>query len=124
MNVAVTNNTLNYGGTQNAISIAAGQDGTNSTSNITVTGNNINIQQDGTTDPIAGIIVSSAVASPSGDGAKMCADIGGATAALKNTYTHSMGVSQSQGDIRVRHRFPGDFRLPGYVVVQVTQRRW
>ena len=119
MNLLINSNTFNYSGTQNPINIAAGQDGVGAVSNVTITGNNLSLQQEGivATDPLAAVIVASAVASPSGDGAVTCADIGGAGAA-SNTVTRSLGIIPSQGDIRTRHRFggaSGTIRLPGYV---------
>ena len=90
MKLLVTGNTINYAGTQNAISVAAGQDGTNGTADLTITGNMINNSHDGVTDPLAGIVVNSGVASPSGDGMAMCVDIGGA-GALKNVMTRTAG---------------------------------
>ncbi|MFN0148412.1 MAG: beta strand repeat-containing protein, partial [Dehalococcoidia bacterium] len=113
MNVAITNNTVNYQGTQRPITVNAGQDGAGAI-NATITGNTIDIRTDGTNDAFGGIIAQAAISSPTGDGASVCADIGGA-GALRNTFTRSLGgAAFAAGDIRVRQRLNGTMRLPGY----------
>ena len=111
MRVAVTNNTIDYAGTQRAIQVQAGQDG-NGTNNVTITGNAIDIKLDGAGNAVAGILAQSAITGP-GNTSSLCVDIGGA-GALRNTFTHSLGGSIAAGDIRVRQRNDGTVRLPGY----------
>ena len=80
-----------------------------------MTGNNIDVKIDGTLNASRAIMAQVAVASPSGDNSILCADIGGGTAALRNTVTHSLGGSLGAGgDLRVRQRFITTVRLPGY----------
>ncbi len=112
LTTAITGNTFAYRGTQRPINIQGGQDGAG-VLNATVTGNNIDMQLDGTGNAVTGILAQVAVASPSGDGSSMCADIGGAGAG--NVFTHSLGGTMPAGDIRVRQRFATGVRLPGYV---------
>jgi hypothetical protein len=59
------------------------------------------------------VFAQASVTSPEGDGSSLCADIGGA-GALSNTITHSLGGTLAAGDIRIRQRFNGTARLPGY----------
>jgi hypothetical protein len=106
---SVTNNVLSYAGTQRAVLIQAG-DG-DGVLEATVTGNTIDVQLDGTGNAVAGLL---AQASTTTNTPSMCVDIGGA-AALKNTFTHSLGGAMAGGDIRVRQRNTGTARLPGYV---------
>ncbi|MFN7938359.1 MAG: Ig-like domain-containing protein [Bryobacteraceae bacterium] len=113
LTVAITGNTITYRGTQRPILIQGGQDGSGQL-NATVTGNNIDVQLDGTGNAVTGILAQVAVASPSGDSTNLCADIGGSTAVLKNTFTHSLGNNMGGGDIRVRQRFVTTVTLPGY----------
>lgn len=112
MNVKINNNTLNYRGTQRAILLQSGQDGAGAI-NATITGNDIDVQLDGTSNAVNGILAQAAITSPTGDGASVCADIGGA-GAFSNTFTHSLGGTLAGGDIRVRQRNNGTMRLPGY----------
>ena len=112
MNLLINGNTFNYAGSQRAILMQAGTDG-NSANNITITGNNIDIQLDGAGNAVAGILAQSAITGP-GVTSSLCADIGGAGAA-SNTFTHSLGGVIPGGDIRVRQRNDGTMRLPGYV---------
>lgn len=112
MNVKINNNTLNYRGTQRAILLQSGQDGAGAI-NATITGNDIDVQLDGTSNAVNGILAQAAITSPTGDGASVCADIGGA-GVLSNTFTHSLGGALAGGDIRVRQRNNGTMRLPGY----------
>ena len=114
----ITNNTINYAGTQRAIIFQAGQDGTGNT-NATITGNNIDMQLDGASNAVTGIFVQSAVATRPAQHLSLCADIGGA-GALRNTFTHSPAATMAAGDIRVRQRFDGNVRLPGYGGVPPT----
>ena len=88
LRTAITGNTIDYAGTQRAMLIQNGSDGAGELE-VTVTGNIIDIKLDGTGNAVAGILAQSQVASPQGDGSSMCIDIGGATAALRNTFTHS-----------------------------------
>lgn len=111
INTLITGNTIDYAGTQRAILAQAGQDGNGST-NLTMTGNNIDIKLDGAGNAVAGILAQTAVTGP-GNTSSMCADIGGA-GGLSNTWTHSLGGTMAAGDIRVRQRMDGTFRLPGY----------
>ncbi|HPE71425.1 MAG TPA: Ig-like domain-containing protein [Candidatus Competibacter sp.] len=111
LKVAVTNNVINYAGTQRAILLQGGQDG-NGSIDATLTGNNFDIQLDGVGNAVAGILAQNAVTGP-GNTTSLCADIGG-TGALKNTFTHSLGGSMGGGDIRVRQRNDGTVRLSGY----------
>jgi hypothetical protein len=114
MNMAITGNTFDYAGTQRAIAIQGGQDGAAKV-NATVTGNNIDVKLDGAGNATTAIFAQVSVASPSGDNSEMCADIGGATAALRNTVTHSIGgANMPAGDMRMRQRFDSIVRLPGY----------
>jgi hypothetical protein len=62
MDVAITNNTIDYSGTQRVILVQAGQDGSGSM-NVTVTGNNIDIELDGTGNG-SGILAQSAITGP------------------------------------------------------------
>jgi hypothetical protein len=103
LTTAITGNNISQIG-HRGIDIEAGQG--SDTINATVTGNTIS-----NTSALAlnGIFVESAVLST--DTSSMCAQIGGSTAALKNNVSVSAaGVA----DIRVRQRFAGAFRLPGY----------
>jgi hypothetical protein len=110
--VNVANNDFDYRGTQRAIAIQGGQDGSGQL-NVNVTGNTIDMQIDGTGNPTTGIFAQAAVASPSGDNLNMCANIGGA-GALANVFTHSLGGTMAAGDIRIRQRFVTTVTLPGY----------
>ena len=114
MNVPITGNTFDYAGSQRAIQVQAGQDG-NGTNNVTITGNNLDIKLDGAGNAVAGIVAEVAVTGPpaASNTSSLCADIGGAGAA-SNTFTHSLGGALAGGDIRVRQRFDGTLRLPGY----------
>jgi hypothetical protein len=112
LNAVVSGNTITYAGTQRAIAIQGGQDGP-SDLDATVTGNTIDIQLDGSGNAVNGIFAQSQVASPSGDGSTLCANIGGSST-LANTFTHSLGGAMAGGDIRVRQRFGGNVQLPGY----------
>jgi hypothetical protein len=76
-----------------------------------VTGNTIDISN---TTSTTGILAQSAITHPSGEGASINLNVGGATAALRNTFTHSGGAVLAAGDIRVRQRFDGNFNLDGY----------
>ena len=114
MNMAITGNTFDYSGSQRAIAIQGGQDGA-AKINATVTGNNIDVKLDGANNAVTAIFAQVSVASPSGDNSEMCADIGGTTALLRNTVTHSLGgANMAAGDIRLRQRFDSIVRLPGY----------
>jgi hypothetical protein len=108
--VAITNNTFTYAGTQRAINLQAGQDGSGSL-DATITGNTFDIQLDGTGNAVTGIFAQASVTSA--NTASTCADIGGA-GALRNTFTHSLGGTMVGGDIRMRQRITGTMRLPGY----------
>jgi len=108
---AVTNNNIDYAGTQRAIIYQAGQDGSGS-GNLTVTGNTIDVKLDGAGNAVTGILAQTAITGP-GNTSSLCADIGGA-GALSNTFTHSLGGGMAGGDIRVRQRNDGTVRLPGY----------
>ncbi|MBK8424517.1 MAG: hypothetical protein IPL27_00470 [Lewinellaceae bacterium] len=112
LKLAITNNVMSYAGTQRAILVQAGQDGSGSTE-ATITGNNIDVLLDGAGNAVAGILAQSAITGP-GNTSALCIDIGGA-GALSNTFTHSLGGSMAAGDIRVRQRNDGTVRLPGYV---------
>lgn len=111
LKVAVTNNVINYAGTQRAILVQAGQDG-NGTVDFTMTGNTVDVQLDGAGNAVAGVLAQTAITGP-GNTASVCADIGGA-GGLSNTFTHSLGGTMAGGDIRVRQRNDGTFRLPGF----------
>ena len=119
LTAAVTNNIIDYAGTQRAIAFQGGQEiGVGSALNATITGNTIDVKLDGTNDAAAGMVVQgtlvdngTAANSPT---TAICADIGGA-GALRNTFTHSLGGAPIiGGDIRVRQRFWSTWRLPGY----------
>jgi len=113
LTIAITGNDFDYRGTQRAINLQGGQDGSGQL-NATITGNTIDLQIDGTGNPTVGILAQVAVASPSGDNLNMCANIGGA-GALANVFTHSLGGTPlPAGDIRVRQRFVTTVTLPGY----------
>jgi methionine-rich copper-binding protein CopC len=112
LRVAVTNNTIDYRGTQRPILLQGGQDGAGSL-HATVTGNAIDVKLDGTGNAVTGLLAQVAVASPSGDSTSMCADIGGA-GGLANVFTHSMGGTMGSGDLRLRQRFATTVTLPGY----------
>lgn len=109
---SITNNNLNYAGTQRAIIVQGAQDGA-ATFEATITGNVIDVKLDGTGNAVNAILAQSQVASPSGDGSTLCVDIGG-TGGLANTITHSLGGTLVGGDIRVRQRFESPIKLPGY----------
>ncbi|MGB7202148.1 MAG: Ig-like domain-containing protein [Pyrinomonadaceae bacterium] len=113
MNMLISGNTIDLASSGRAIAFQAGQDGAG-TNNLTVTGNTIDIKLDGAGNAITGILAQVAVASPSGDNSSLCSDIGGTTAALRNTITHSLGGTMAAGDIRVRQRFVTTHRLRGY----------
>jgi hypothetical protein len=108
LTVAVTNNTIDYAGTQRGILVQGGQDG-NGVMNVTITGNTMDIKLDGTLDAVNGILAQTAITGP-GNTTSLCADIGGGA----NTFTHSTGGVLAGGDIRVRQRNDGSVRLPGY----------
>jgi hypothetical protein len=110
--VNITNNTIAYRGTQRAIMVQGGQDGA-AIMDTTITGNNIDMQLDGTTDANSGIQTNLIIATPGGTGSTLCSDIGGA-GALRNVFTHSLGGVMPGGDIRTRQRNTGPHRLPGY----------
>lgn len=112
LKIAITGNTMNYAGTQRAILLQGGQDGA-SALEATVTGNSIAIQLDGVGNAVAGILAQSQVTDPEGAGSTLCIDMGGA-GALSNTFTHPLGGTMAAGDMRVRQRFTGNVRLPGY----------
>ena len=78
-----------------------------------MTGNAIDVALDGTGNAVTGVLAQASVASPSGDGAFVCADIGGA-GSLANVFTHSLGGNMAGGEVRVRQRLEGTARLPGY----------
>ncbi|HUR96718.1 MAG TPA: Ig-like domain-containing protein, partial [Pyrinomonadaceae bacterium] len=118
INAVVSNNTINYSGTQRAILIQGGQDGV-AKSNMTVTGNTININLDGTGNAATGILAQVAVAtpappSPGSANSFLCLDAGGGVAGLRNTFVHPLAGTMPAGDIRVRQRFDSEIRLPGY----------
>jgi hypothetical protein len=115
LNIAITDNTIAYRGTQRAISLQGGQEAA-ATLNATVTGNAIDMQLDGTGNAVTGILAQVSLTSPGGDNSQMCVDIGGGTVALRNTFTHSLGGGQNMpgGDVRVRQRFVSTVGLPGY----------
>ncbi|MBL7784115.1 MAG: hypothetical protein JNM22_22955, partial [Saprospiraceae bacterium] len=110
--IAITNNNINYAGTQRAINLQGGQDGA-SILEATLTGNMIDIKLDGMGNAVNAILANSQVADPSGAGSSLCVNIGGA-GALANTITHSLGGAIAGGDIRVRQRFSANVKLPGY----------
>jgi len=116
---AITDNGISYRGTQRPIIVQGGQDGA-AIMDATITGNDIDMQLDGTNDAASGIQTSLIIATPvggcgvgAGCGSTLCADIGGA-GALGNVFTHSLGGGMAGGDIRVRQRNTGPQRLPGY----------
>lgn len=111
LKLAITNNVIDYAGTQRAILIQSGQDGSGSL-DTTVTGNSVDIELDGVGNAVAGILAQTAITGP-GNTSSLCADIGGA-GGLSNTFTHSLGGALAAGDIRVRQRNDGTVRLPGY----------
>ncbi len=111
LRVNVANNTLPYAGTQDAIYVGGGSDGVGSV-DVTLTNNTIDLQLDGTEDARAGIFAQVAVGS--GNTTSLCVDVGSATPALRNTFTHSLGGNTIGGDIRLRQRNDGTVRLPGY----------
>ena len=115
----ITNNSILYRGTQRAVMVQGGQDGA-AIMETTVTGNNIDMQLDGTNDANSGIQSNLIVATPVGGcgvglgcGSTMCADIGGG-AGTRNTFLHSLGGVVAGGDIRVRQRNTGPLRMPNY----------
>ncbi|MGH3010856.1 MAG: beta strand repeat-containing protein [Gaiellaceae bacterium] len=112
LSVVVSGNDFDYAGTQRVILAQAGQDGGGAL-NATITGNAIDVALDGAGNAVTGILAQAAIASPSGDGASLCADLGGA-GTLANTFTHSLGGNMAGGDIRARQRLNGTARLPGY----------
>lgn len=117
MNSVISGNTFNYAGTQRAILIQGGQDGV-AQSNMTVTGNAINISLDGAGNAVAGMLAQVAVATPApppgSANSFLCLDMGGGTPALRNTFSHPLGGNMAAGDVRVRQRFDSEVRLPGY----------
>jgi hypothetical protein len=113
LSVLMTNNDIDYAGTQRAVNVQGGTDGAAQT-HFTATGNNIDVLLDGTGNAVNAFLGNSQVADPSGAGSFLCFDVGGA-GALSNTITHSLGGTMAGGDIRVRQRFSANVRLPGYV---------
>lgn len=111
LRASVTNNTIDYAGTQRGILLQSGSDGSGALE-ATVTGNTMDIELDGTGNAVNGILAQCGVADPQGAGASMCIDIGGA-GGLANTFTHSLGGSIAGGDIRIRQRFNNALRVPG-----------
>lgn len=111
LRAAITNNSIIYAGTQRAILVQAGQDGSG-TMDTSITGNTIDVQLDGAGNAITGILAQSAITGP-GNTSALCVDLGGA-GGLSNTFTHSLGGIMAAGDVRVRQRNDGTFRLPGY----------
>lgn len=109
---AITSNSVDYRGTQRPITVSGGQDGA-ALMDSTITGNDIDVQLDGTNNALGGFLAQVIIATPSGNGSTLCADIGGA-GALSNLFTHSLGGTLAAGDIRVRQRNGGPVRLPGY----------
>ncbi len=61
LKLAITNNVMSYAGTQRAILVQAGQDGSGSTE-ATITGNNIDVLLDGAGNAVAGILAQVIVA--------------------------------------------------------------
>lgn len=110
---AITNNDIDYRGTQRPITVNGGQDGA-ALIDTTITGNDIDLQLDGTNNAIGGIITQVIIATPGGNGSTLCSDIGGA-GGLSNLFAHTISpVALAAGDIRVRQRNGGPVRLPGY----------
>jgi len=110
LNVAITDNTLSYAGTQRAILIQGGVDG-NGTTRATITGNDIDILLDGVGNAQNGILAQNGLVA--GVTSHMDLNIGGA-GSLANTFTHSLGGAIAGGDIRVRQRNDGTVNLDGY----------
>ena len=106
MTIAITNNTVSQiAGT--GITVGGAQSGDTNTMNVTIQGNTVTM-----TDPLAanGIQVDAAVNSLGST--TMCAQIGGSTAAQKNTVSNT---TAGNNDIRVTSRFAASsMRLPGY----------
>ncbi|HEU0099004.1 MAG TPA: cadherin-like domain-containing protein [Allosphingosinicella sp.] len=111
INVAMTNNTINYSGTQRAVVVQAGQDG-NGTTNATIQSNTIDMKNSGALANPA-FLIQSAVTGP-GNTSSINLNMGGA-GALANTFIHSGGGTIAAGDIRVRQRNDGTINLDGYV---------
>ncbi len=111
INAAITNNTIDYAGTQRAIHAQAGQDGVGVT-RIVATGNTIDVKMDGTSNTAAAAM--NFTTSVTVNASTMDLSIGGA-GALANTITHSLGGTIVAGDIRVREVNTGQINLDGFV---------
>ena len=94
INSLVSGNTIDYAGTQRAIALQGGQDGS-SDLHTTITNNNIDIKLDGAGDALNAIFAQSQVADPSGARSFLCADIGGAWAWPTRSRTPSAGASRA-----------------------------
>jgi hypothetical protein len=108
LTAAVLNNTVNnLGSSQGAGIDMLARDG-NSAHNSTVTGNTVVLAAG---NPNNGIFMQSGAVDPPADSSPVCTDIGGSTAALRNSVTAPFAGTNA---IRVRQRFATDMRIPGY----------
>ncbi len=108
LTAVVANNSINnLGSSQGAGIDMLARDG-NSAHNATVTGNTVVLSA---TNPNNGIFMQSGAVDPPADSSPVCTDIGGSTAALRNSVTAPNVASNA---IRVRQRFSTDMRIPGY----------
>ena len=111
MNVAVTDNTINYAGGEEAINVEQGYVGA-ATTRATITGNDI-VLQFGANNPDNGILAISGVQT-SGAGSFLDLNIGG-FGALANTVNHSLvGTFTTGGDLHVSQRFGNNVNLDHY----------
>ena len=112
MNIAITDNTFNFAGGEEAINVEQGYVGA-ATTRATITGNDIDLQlQFGGPTPDNGILAISGVQA-SGAGSFLDLNIGG-SGALANVINHSLGTFSTGGDIHVSQRFANDIKLDGY----------
>ena len=114
---AITDNIIKEVSGNGIFAIARDGDGASGTNpgdlNLTITGNQLSLP-----DPGNNAIRIEAGAT-STDDFDVCADIGGSSAALKNTVSGDWGAAIAADEIRLRHQFSAlnTFRLPGFVGV-------
>ncbi len=111
LNVGMFSNIFNYAGTQRAVLVQGGQDGSGIL-RATIQSNTINMQNGGALANPA-FLIQTAITGP-GNTTHLDLNMGGA-GALANTFTHPGGGTIAAGDIRVRQRNDGTFNLDGYI---------
>ncbi len=106
LHILIANNSITNGGSSQGAGIdMIARDGSNDL-NATVTGNTVVLSA---SNPNNGIFMQSAALDT--DTPQVCVDIGGSTAALRNSVT---APNAGGNAIRVRQRFGSDMRIPGY----------